>query len=107
MPIEFNGLGHTQNTRTRNLDVSQSQSKQAVANTEKATPGSEVQPRGENLVLSDKAKALKDIEVGLKNKPDVDSEKVARIKAALEDGSYDVNPKRLAQKMLDFDKSIF
>ncbi len=106
MPIDFNGLGHTQNTKTRSLDTAPSKSRPAAVAQDAVTQATE-KKRGENLVLSDKAKALKDMENELKSKPDVDSDKVAKVKAALENGTYDLNPQKLAQKMLDFDKSIF
>jgi len=108
MPVDINGLGHNQTTRSRNLDASQASAKQTiVAQASKDAAQSQEVKRGENLVLSDKAKALKEIESDLKGKPDVDSDKVARIKAALDSGTYSVNTNRLAQKMLDFEQSIY
>ena len=58
--------------------------------------------QGDNVSLSDKAKNLKDLEASIKSQPDVDKEKVERIKAAIADGSYSVNSEKVAQKMLEF-----
>lgn len=37
----------------------------------------------------------------------MDDDRIAQIRAALEDGTYKIDAEKLAQKMLEMDKSIF
>ncbi|RVU30235.1 MULTISPECIES: flagellar biosynthesis anti-sigma factor FlgM [Neptunomonas] len=60
----------------------------------------------DTVQLSDTAKALKSIDAKLSNTPEVNSEKVARIKAAIEDGSYNVDAQRVAEKILSFESQL-
>ena len=56
--------------------------------------------------LSDTAKALKAADATIANTPDVNSDRVAQIKAAIEDGSYSVNSGRVAEKILSFESLL-
>ena len=62
---------------------------------------------GESLSLSARAKGLKETEQRLKDHPDVDDSRVEEIRNALQSGAFKVDAQKLAQKMLDMDKSIF
>jgi negative regulator of flagellin synthesis FlgM len=57
--------------------------------------------------LSSQARELKQLEQKLGDFPEMDDEKISQIRSALEDGSYKVDAQKLAQKMLDMDKSVF
>ncbi|MFE8069680.1 flagellar biosynthesis anti-sigma factor FlgM [Marinobacteraceae bacterium S3BR75-40.1] len=63
--------------------------------------------RGENVNLSQRAKAVKQVEQQLREQPEVDDAKVESIRQSLADGSFKVDAEQLAQKMLEIDKSIF
>ena len=63
--------------------------------------------RGENVNLSQRAKAVKQVEQQLREQPEVDDAKVESIRQSLEDGSFRIDAEKLAQKMLDMDKGIF
>jgi negative regulator of flagellin synthesis FlgM len=60
----------------------------------------------DTVALTDVATRVKEAEKVLADTPDVDQARVARIKAAIADGSYDVNPSRIADKMLRLDDLI-
>ena len=57
----------------------------------------------DTVELSQTAKVLKAADATIANTPDVDSDKVARIKAALDNGSYTIDSQRVAEKMMSFE----
>ncbi len=59
-----------------------------------------------HVKLSAEAQHLKQLEVQLKSAPDVDSDKVNALRAAIADGSYQVNAERVAEKLLDFEAQL-
>ena len=107
MSVDFNGIGHSQvNTRkpaTDKADGSQMKQPEAAG---KAPAGSRPS-QGEDVSLSRQAKDLKQLEQQLRDYPDVDDERIEKIRQALADGSYKIDAEKLAQKMLEMDESIF
>lgn len=103
MVIDFNNVGPTPNNNQR---AKESANSGQTNRPEQPAAQKPAQP-GDSVSFSDKAKGLKDLESSIKSEPDVNKERVAQIKAALEDGSYSVNADKVAQKMLDFDSSVF
>ncbi|MRI33935.1 flagellar biosynthesis anti-sigma factor FlgM [Endozoicomonas sp. OPT23] len=57
--------------------------------------------------LSDTSEVLTKAEEYTKRVPDVDEAKVAEIKTAIANGDFKLNHDRLAQKMLDFELTLF
>jgi negative regulator of flagellin synthesis FlgM len=100
MVIDFNNIGSGPNSSQRAKDGVGAAGKSGVNKAQ--TDSQQVPPQGDNVSLSDKAKNLKELEASIKSQPDVDKEKVERIKAAIADGSYSVNSEKVAQKMLEF-----
>ena len=66
----------------------------------KDAPGSRP---ADQLELTDKARSLKAIEERIHSAPDVDNQRIADLKQALRDGTYEVNPERIADKLLALD----
>jgi len=61
----------------------------------------EKQPaKADTVVLSDTAKQLHEAKKQLEEVPDVREDKVARIKEQIENGTYEINEEKIADKML-------
>ncbi|SFM25209.1 flagellar biosynthesis anti-sigma factor FlgM [Marinobacter zhejiangensis] len=105
MSVDFNGIGSGQ--------VNSQKASAAKPDGSAKTPQSPVEQaqtqsaRGESVKLSAQAKNLKQLEERLNAYPEMDDARIEQIKSALADGSYKVDAEKLAQKMLDMDKSIF
>jgi negative regulator of flagellin synthesis FlgM len=60
----------------------------------------------DSVELTGTAKKLQQAESGMADISDIDTEKVAQIKAAIENGSYRVNAEKVANNLLALDKAL-
>ncbi len=60
----------------------------------------------DKLVLAELASQLKSLEQDLAKQPDVDQDHVNRVRDAIKRGEYQVNPDRVAGKMLGFEEDF-
>ncbi len=86
------------------------QSKTASANPRDGAAKGTEQDRGahsakpaDHLDITDRARTLASIEEHVRKAPDVDSQRVMDLKQALKDGTYEINPSRIADKLLALD----
>jgi negative regulator of flagellin synthesis FlgM len=56
--------------------------------------------KNDNVILSPKAKELNEAEKILSTCPDINEEKVAQIKKQIEEGTYQIDSKKIAEKIL-------
>jgi len=61
---------------------------------------------GDTVQLSSEALGIRKTEQELAKLPEVDGDHVARIKQALDDGSYQVNSRSVAEKLLGFEQDF-
>lgn len=83
-------------------------SKVEVARTELSVEQQET--GGSNAVdsvsLTDTAARLQKLETTIAELPVVDAQRVEDIRSSIANGEYDVNPERIAEKMLGFDAEV-
>ena len=78
---------------------------QGVANGSDSREASSARP-ADKLELTAKAQALKALEEHVRQAPDVDKHRIAELKQALKDGTYEINPSRIADKLLALDSKL-
>ncbi|MBU2862234.1 flagellar biosynthesis anti-sigma factor FlgM [Reinekea marina] len=102
MPININGPTSTQvdPSKTR-----QSQSSNGVT-PEKSGNGTESASTEDVVQLSDKARVMKAVESRIQNMPDVDQDKVDRIRNALSNGEYKIDFDKLADAFRRFESGL-
>lgn len=93
----LNGSSPVQGT-TRTSSTKDTSTVDASAAVSKTTAAS-----GEAVHLSDEAQKLQQISDSLRDQPTVNSARVAELKAAIADGSYQVDSKRVASKLTHFE----
>lgn len=109
MVIDFNRLNNaaTPANAGRTGSTQSSGRNEAVNNPPVALPTAEEQAStaktGESVQLSREAQQLQKVSDKLRDLPTVDKERVAKLKQAIADGSYQVDSQRVAGKLLDFE----
>ncbi|MEO9525528.1 MULTISPECIES: flagellar biosynthesis anti-sigma factor FlgM [Marinobacter] len=107
MSVDLNGIGPGQvNTQRTTADKSSSSQGAQPASSDQAKTQAQ-SARGESVSLSNQAKNLKQLEQKLGDYPEMDDDRIAEIRSALENGTYKIDAEKLAQKMLEMDESIF
>jgi len=61
---------------------------------------------GDTVQLTNSAKLLERLEKSLASLPDVDSNRVAEVKAAIENGQYSIDADAIADAMIRFDQLL-
>lgn len=106
MVIDFNrpnsALGST-TARSGNVQGNERPASQPAAGSDAAPAASTVAPAGESVQLSPEAQRLQQATDKLNDQPSVDAERVAKLKQAIADGSYQVDSQRVASKLLAFE----
>ncbi|HAC35165.1 MAG TPA: flagellar biosynthesis anti-sigma factor FlgM [Gammaproteobacteria bacterium] len=99
-PLPLNNLlqqGQAQNTPATS---SETKTSSAASNDISSAAGSKDQ-----LTIDSSTQLLRSTEANLKTDAPFDSEKVARIKQAIDEGNYRVDAERVADQLLDIERS--
>ncbi|MBD3669477.1 MAG: flagellar biosynthesis anti-sigma factor FlgM [Gammaproteobacteria bacterium] len=104
MSIDITGL--PQNKATNN-DRSSGQVKPGKGSSDTASAGSQNTSGGEDTVsLTGTAAKLRQLETALSELPVADQDRIDAVKRAVTNGTYEIDPQRIAAKMLDFERSL-
>jgi negative regulator of flagellin synthesis FlgM len=110
MVIDFNRLNNAPSSANsgRIGNTQSSARNEAVSGTQPpATQAADEQTSatksGDSVQLSREAQQLQKASDKLRDIPTVDKERVAKLKQAIADGSYQVDSQRVASKLLDFE----
>lgn len=102
MSIEFNGINPSNQAALRGKRSEERPAQQANAadaNAEAKAPADSTK-----VSLSTAAQTIQQVEADLKKSGlEVDSQRVEALRTAILDGSYKVDPEKVAQKMLDLE----
>lgn len=102
MAMDITGLGSTHTGARSRVNEQQNASSPTGGN---AGAQPSVSPSSSDTVkISDAAQALQNAELELQSQPDVDSDRVAEIKKAIDNGEYEIDAGRVADRMLAFDE---
>ena len=101
MVIDYPGLTSSQTTSARGKAAQPAGS--TVSGNQNSAGNATPSNAGDTVKLSSTAKALLRSEQTLNNSPDVDSERVEKLRAEIESGSYQVNSQRVAEGIMRFE----
>jgi negative regulator of flagellin synthesis FlgM len=102
MVIDFSRLNNSTTVGSTSRTASTKEASKTDASASTATSTS-VNGSGEAVHLSSEAQQLQKITDSLRDQPVVNSSRVAELKAAVADGSYQVDSNRVASKLLNFE----
>ena len=104
MAIEPTGLSTTK------LNVNESGTNGKAKSTPEVNEKNQNKPAINNLVdtvtLTASAEKLLALKEKLSDVPEIDSERVNQIRSAIESGNYNIDTAKVADKFLDFEKSL-
>lgn len=104
MSIEINNLPSTQ------LPIDSGSQSTGVTGKENGNAQQAQNPAGatakDQVSLTPEAKQLRDLEAKVASMPEVDSNRVNQIKQQLANGSFEVNPERIASKMMSLERAL-
>ncbi|KAF1052617.1 MAG: hypothetical protein GAK43_01836 [Stenotrophomonas maltophilia] len=104
MAIDFTRLNNASTpVSTGSAGKTQQNGRSEAASSDSSVSSTSSTQSGESVQLSSTAQQLQKANDQLKDLPVVDSDKVARLKQSIADGSYQVDSQKVASKLLDFE----
>jgi len=96
--IKSNAPGGVNNPRSTTVD-----DKNSAAKTSAGTASA---PASDKFSLTDDANQLQALQQMIADMPDVDKQRIAELRSAIENGEYQVDSQKLAQNMIDFEGQL-
>ena len=104
MTIEINNLSSSSAQVTELGGHARSSGQPATDKTAEKPAGQSA--AGDQVSLTPAAQQLRGLEQQIAEQPVVDSQKVNAVKDALANGSFEINPERIAAKMMSLEKAL-
>ncbi len=105
MAIDITGLTSI-NAGSRSKASDSALNSRSGADAGKSTAAS-AQPQPETVKLSNEAQSLNKLEETLSQLPDIDEGRIASIKQAIDEGSFTIDPERIADKLASLEGRLF
>ena len=102
MAIDFNNPNNTARLSKPTISSSHNSAQTNTIKNNSVTTGKSASA-GESVQLSKDARQLQSVSQRLADMPSVNSDKVAQLKQAIADGSYQIDNERVASKMLSLE----
>jgi negative regulator of flagellin synthesis FlgM len=80
--------------------------KRVKGSTDAAPSAAKTVSAGEGVRITDSARQLAALEQAIRTLPDVDEARVAAIRSAIETGTYEVSPDRIADKLMRLEREL-
>lgn len=97
-------VNNTTNKGTNAAEANTRQQTNAAQNNASASVATGQQ--GEKVTLTNTASRLGQLTQAQSGKPEVNAERVASLRAAIADGSYPVNPRSIATRLMSFEQLL-
>ena len=73
---------------------------------DKASSAAPERPAGERVELTESAKRMRKLEARLAAQAEIDEKRVAEVKKRIAEGRFDLDPRRIANKLIKIDKDL-
>ena len=102
MPIDINNINNT-TTQTRKLNDKYVK----LVNSESGNVADSNKTTGDSVSLTGMSQRIKAMEEQVARLPIIDTQKVEQVRTAINNGSYEFNSERIAEKMIKFERELF
>lgn len=107
MSIDITGLPRNKATNERTGQVKQAKGdNDNPASSSDAAQESGSPATADTVSLTGTAAKLRQLEAALSELPAADTDRIDAVKRAVANGTYEIDPHRIAAKMLDFERSL-
>ncbi len=104
MPNDISGINSNKSSHMGDRNVTQV--KKSDDATKSAGSSATATTAGDKVTLTDTAAKLKALEMDLASQPSVDNNKVKDMQTVIQNGSYKMDPERIADKMINFESAF-
>lgn len=104
MPNDISGINSNKSSHMGDRNVTQV--KKSDDATKSAESSATATTAGDKVTLTDTAAKLKALEMDLASQPSVDNNKVKDMQTVIQNGSYKMDPERIADKMINFESAF-
>jgi len=101
MSIDITGLPNNKTTNERSSAVKKDSANSEAGKTDKTETS-----LADTVSLTGTAEKLRKLEAALSELPVADEDRIEGIKRAVANGTYEIDAQRIADKMLDFERSL-